>query len=147
MSFCLFYKSKLNATQNSFKKYKKFMNSKLPNQPEPAKTSPNLKLICFIKKRPVQDFGLFHVLLLTYHFICQFYSRMMVLKSVHFKKTVARISIPSKLWYFLFWFVLKVPQFWKNQDSRNCLLKMNELYNNLFKQWKVRTNFGNRMIF
>ena len=49
------------------------------------------------------------------------------LKSVHFKKTVARISFLSKLWYFLFWFVLKVPQFWKKRDSRNCLLKMNGL--------------------
>ena len=47
------------------------------------------------------------------------------LKSVHFKKTVAQISFLSKLWYFLFWFVLKVPQFWKKRDSRNCLLKMN----------------------
>ena len=47
------------------------------------------------------------------------------LKSVHFKKPVARILFFSKLWYFLFWFVLKVPQFWKNRDLRNCLLKMN----------------------
>ena len=49
-------------------------------------------------------------------------------KSVYFKKTVARILILLKLWYFLFWFVLKVPQFWMNRDSRNCLLKMNGLY-------------------
>ena len=28
---------------------------------------------------------------------------------------------------FLFWFVLKVPQFWKKRDLRNCLLKMNGL--------------------
>ena len=40
------------------------------------------------------------------------------LKSVHFKKTVARISILSKLWYFLFWFVLKIPQFWKKIEIR-----------------------------
>ena len=31
-----------------------------------------------------------------------------LLKSVHFKKTVARISFLSKLWYFLFCFVLKI---------------------------------------
>ena len=49
------------------------------------------------------------------------------LKSVHFKKTVAWISFLSKLWYFLFCFVLKVPQFWKKRDSHNCLLKMNGL--------------------
>ena len=51
-----------------------------------------------------------------------------VLKSVHFKKTVARISILSKFWYFLFWFVLKVPQFWKKWGLQNCLHKMNGLY-------------------
>ena len=34
-----------------------------------------------------------------------------LVKSVHFKKTVAQISFLSKLWYFLFCFVLKVPQF------------------------------------
>ena len=49
------------------------------------------------------------------------------LMSVHFRKTGARISFLPKLWYFLFWFVLKVPQFWKKRDSRNCLLKMNGL--------------------
>ena len=52
-----------------------------------------------------------------------YFFSMFNLKSVHFKKTVARISILSKLWYFLLWFVLKVPQFWKNRDSCNCLLK------------------------
>ena len=52
----------------------------------------------------------------------------MRLKFVHFKKTVARILFLSKLWYFLFRFVLKVPQFWRKRDSRNCLLKMNGLY-------------------
>ena len=31
------------------------------------------------------------------------------------------------LWYILFWFVLKVPQFWKKRESRNSLLKMNGL--------------------
>ena len=55
------------------------------------------------------------------------------LKPIHFKKTVARISFLSKLWYFLFWFVLKVPQFWKKRDSRICLLKMNGLYQQLYK--------------
>ena len=49
------------------------------------------------------------------------------LKSVHFKKTVAGILFLSKLWYFLFWFVLKIPQFWKKRDLHNCLLKMNGL--------------------
>ena len=49
------------------------------------------------------------------------------LKSIHFKKTVARVSFLSQLWYFLFCFVLKVPQFWKKRDSRNWLLKMNGL--------------------
>jgi hypothetical protein len=48
-----------------------------------------------------------------------------VLKSVHFKKTVSGILFLSKLWYFLFLFVLKVPQFWKKWDLRNCLLKKN----------------------
>ena len=47
-----------------------------------------------------------------------------VLKSVNFKKKVWIL----KLCYFLFWFVLKEPQFWKKRDSRNCLLKMNGLY-------------------
>jgi hypothetical protein len=50
------------------------------------------------------------------------------LKSVHYKKTIALISFLSKLWYFLFWFVLKVPQFWKKRDLRNCLVKMNGLW-------------------
>ena len=45
------------------------------------------------------------------------------LKSVHFKKTVARISFLSK-------FVLKLPQFWKKGDSRNWLFKMNGLKGN-----------------
>ena len=58
------------------------------------------------------------------------FSSSLVLKSVHFKKTVARISILSKLWYFLLWFLLKIPQFWKNRDLRNCLLKMSRLYRN-----------------
>ena len=53
---------------------------------------------------------------------------ILLIKSVHFKKPVTRISFLSKLWYFLFWFVLKVPQFWKKRDSRNWLLKMNGLY-------------------
>jgi len=43
------------------------------------------------------------------------------LKSALFKETVAWISILSKLWYFLLWFVLKVPQFWKNRDSCKIL--------------------------
>ena len=49
------------------------------------------------------------------------------LKSVHFKKTVARISILSELWHFQYKSKQKVPQFWKKQDLRNCLLKMNGL--------------------
>ena len=50
------------------------------------------------------------------------------LKSVHFKKTVARISFLSKLWYLLLLlFYWKVPQFWKKWGLRNCLLKMNGL--------------------
>ena len=49
------------------------------------------------------------------------------LKAVHFKKTVARISFHSKLWYFQYKSKQKVPQFWKKRDSRNCLLKMNGL--------------------
>ena len=54
-------------------------------------------------------------------------SIILLLKSVHFKKTAAPILILSKLWYFLSWFVLKVPQFWKNRNSRNSLLRMNGL--------------------
>ena len=50
------------------------------------------------------------------------------LKSVHFKKTVARILFLSKLWNFLFWFVLKIPQYWKKQDSSSWLLEMKGLY-------------------
>ena len=46
---------------------------------------------------------------------------------VHFKASVAQILFLSKLRYFLFWFVLKVPQFWKKRDSCNWLLKMNGL--------------------
>ena len=46
------------------------------------------------------------------------------LKFVHFKKPVPRISFLSKL----FWYVLKVPHFWKKRDSRNWLPKMNGLY-------------------
>ena len=56
-----------------------------------------------------------------------------LLKSVHFKKTVARSSFLSKVWYFsvqhqltskqselmLFW---KVPQFWKKWGSRATVL-------------------------
>ena len=49
-------------------------------------------------------------------------------KSVHFKKPVARILFFSKLGLFLFWFVLKVPKFWKKQDSRNWLLEINRFY-------------------
>ena len=59
-----------------------------------------------------------------------FWSRALeniLVKSVHFKKTVARISFLSKLWYFQFKSKQKVPQFWKKRDSRNCLLKMNGL--------------------
>ena len=47
------------------------------------------------------------------------------LKFVHFNKTVARIMILSKLWYFQYKSKQKLPQFWKNRDSRNSLLKMN----------------------
>ena len=46
-------------------------------------------------------------------------------KSVHFKKAVAQISILSKLWYFQYKSKQKVPQFRKKQDSPNCLFKMN----------------------
>ena len=59
----------------------------------------------------------------------------MHVKSVHFKNTVARSSVVSKLWSFsiihqltLFWLHLvlywKWSQFWKNWGSRNCVLKM-----------------------
>ena len=48
-------------------------------------------------------------------------------KSVHFKKTAAQISILSKLWYFQYKSKQKLPQFGKNRDLRNCLLKMNGL--------------------
>ena len=37
--FCLFYYSKLNATQNENEKYKKFMTSELPNQHKAAPIS------------------------------------------------------------------------------------------------------------
>ena len=50
-----------------------------------------------------------------------------LLKSVHFKKTVAQSSFLSKLWYFLIQ-QQQVPQFWKKWGSCNCLLKMNGLY-------------------
>ena len=57
-----------------------------------------------------------------------FHENKYILKSVHFKKTVARFSFLSKLWYVLFNTNQKVPQFWKKRKSRNCLLKMNRLY-------------------
>ena len=46
-----FINLELNSTQNSYEKYKKFINCKLPSQP---KTSPNLKL-CVIKIKPHSD--------------------------------------------------------------------------------------------
>ena len=62
---------------------------------------------------------------------------MFLLKSVHFKETVAQSSFLSKLWYssiqhqltskqsqlMLHW---KVPQFWKKWGSCNCVLKWTE---------------------
>ena len=55
-------------------------------------------------------------------------SRLVIpIKSVHFKKPVARISFLSKLGYFQYKSKQKVPQFWKKQDSRNWLHKMNRL--------------------
>ena len=53
--------------------------------------------------------------------------QIMSLKSVHSKKTVARSSFLSKLWYLLLLLYWKVPQFWKKWGLRNCLLKMNGL--------------------
>ena len=50
-----------------------------------------------------------------------------MLKSVYFKKAVARISFLSKLWYFQYKSKQTVPQLWKKRDSRNCFLKMNGL--------------------
>ena len=52
------------------------------------------------------------------------------LKSVHFKKTVAKSSFLSKVLSFsltLFWFQQKWQRFWKKWGSRNWVLKMNEL--------------------
>ena len=49
------------------------------------------------------------------------------IKSVHFKKPVAQILFLSKLWCFQYKSKQKVPQFWKKQDSRNWLLKINGL--------------------
>ena len=60
------------------------------------------------------------------------------LKSVHFKNTVARSSVLSKLLSFsiiqqltLFWFQLMLCwnwlQFWKNWGSRNCVFKKDGL--------------------
>ena len=43
----IFAKSNQNATQNSYKKYMKFQNSKLPNQPKSQ--------ILYDKKSPPQD--------------------------------------------------------------------------------------------
>ena len=64
------------------------------------------------------------------------------LKSFHFKKTVARISFFSKLWYFQYKSKQKVPQFWKKQDSRNCLLKMNGLKQILWISRDLRQEIG-----
>ena len=56
---CLFYESKLDATRKSYKKYKKVLNSRLPNS---LKTSPNLRFCSKKKKIPTaglyyKDFG------------------------------------------------------------------------------------------
>ena len=63
----------------------------------------------------------------TLHLFCVFVS---ILKSVHFKKTVAQSSFLSKVLSFL----LKSKQsqqkgqhFWKKWGLRNCLLKINGL--------------------
>ena len=53
-----------------------------------------------------------------------------VLKSVHFKKTVAQSSFLSKVLSILltlFWFQKKWQHFWKKWGLRNFLLKMNGL--------------------
>ena len=47
--------------------------------------------------------------------------------SVHFKKPVSRFSFLSKLWYFQYKSKQKIPQFWKKQESRNWIFKMNGL--------------------
>ena len=52
------------------------------------------------------------------------------LMSVRLNKTVARketICHLSELWYFQYRSKQKIPQFWKNRDSRNCLVQMNGL--------------------
>ena len=49
--FFLNYESKLNSTQNSYKNYKKFINSKGPRRP---KTSPNIKF-CFTARLLYND--------------------------------------------------------------------------------------------
>ena len=63
--------------------------------------------------------------------------RRYLLKSFHFKNTVAQSSFLSKLWSFShqliskqsqLMFYWKWPQFWKKWGSRNCDLKVNELY-------------------
>ena len=53
----LFKLSELNATRNSHKKYKKLINSKLPNWPKPVKTSQNQpkSQILIHKKGPIWD--------------------------------------------------------------------------------------------
>ena len=50
------------------------------------------------------------------------------LKSVHFKKTVARFLLLSKLWYVLFVLIcIESTTILKETRSRSCLLKMNGL--------------------
>ena len=53
------------------------------------------------------------------------------LKSIHFKKTVAKSSFLSKVLSFLltlFWFQRKWQHFWKKWGLHNCLLKVKRLY-------------------
>ena len=53
------------------------------------------------------------------------------IKSVHFKKTVVQFSFSSKLWYFLFWLVLKVPQFERNKNRATLFLKWKDFSTHL----------------
>ena len=52
--FCFLYLSKLNATQNSYKMYKKFINSKMPNWSCPAQVS---DYVIFQNTKPLPMIG------------------------------------------------------------------------------------------
>ena len=73
---------------------------------------------------------------------------ILLAKTIMHAKTFAILQKKKNTWYFVTKSVLVIEKkFWNSRLKVKNLQKFWDHKNNSFKQWKVRTIFGNRMLF